>query len=262
MNDLPHGLLRQKREQMGLSLDTVVKELENRGISISIKTLYGYENGVSTPRVNTFIALCDIYKVSDIMGEFGYATSLKLASGDAEWSYDEYNDFFKGTLLEKIYLLLNKGVPSFAGYESQLENCFPSSDKAASFNRLYNLFSALDESAQATVFHTINDLNGNPYGCIEDIDFITLFHRASKSDQDIILAVLDKYRDKFLEESFNYHINGSAKTVVAPASDRASHDIEAELSAYRAELLSQIESQQVGLAGSTASAGSSAGKLA
>jgi len=103
---------------MKLTPEEVVNKLAERSIPISVKTLYGYENGVSTPRVNTFIALCDIYKVSDIMSEFGYATPIKLASGDNEWHYDEYNDFFNGTLLEKIYLLLKKEFRVFLDMRS------------------------------------------------------------------------------------------------------------------------------------------------
>lgn len=221
MNSLPPGMLRQKREQAGLSPEKVVDELAKKGISINVKTLYGYENGVSTPRVNTFIALCSIYRVTDIMGEFGYTTPIKLASGNSEWTYGEYNDFFNANLLEKIYILLEKGVPSFSGYESQLEKCFPPNSKDASFNRLYTLFSALDEQSQAAVFHTISDLNGNPYGCTEDIDFITLFHRASNEDKNVILYILDKYRDKSLEEYLNYHIKDSTNLAAATPNDKA-----------------------------------------
>lgn len=80
MNDLKEGQLRRLRLNSGLSADEVVDMLRYRGIEINSKTLYGYEQGVSTPRVNTFIALCDIYKVHDIMAEFGYGSTDSVIS--------------------------------------------------------------------------------------------------------------------------------------------------------------------------------------
>lgn len=76
MNDLKEGQLRRLRLESGLSAEEVVDMLRLRGIEINSKTLYGYEQGVSTPRVNTFIALCDIYNVRDIMAEFGYSSTV------------------------------------------------------------------------------------------------------------------------------------------------------------------------------------------
>lgn len=171
MNSLPLGLLRQKREQAGLTPEEVVDELGKRGIPINVKTLYGYENGVSTPRVNTFIALCDIYKISDIMGEFGYTSSIKLATGVNEWHLDQYNDFFNATLLGKIFILLHDGVPSFAGYEKQLADCLPSNANAANFDRLYQIFSSLDEPAQGVAFDLMERLARQRYPKISSSDF-------------------------------------------------------------------------------------------
>lgn len=212
------AILREHRNKLHLSGKQVTSILKNEyKIEISEKTLLGYESSVGTPRVNTFLALCKIYHITDVMQEFGYSTPLKLATGESEWTYDEYNDFFKGNLLEKIYLLLKKGVPSFSGYEKQLEECFPPNARMANFDRLYNLFSSLDEASQTAVFHTIDDLKGNPYGCVKDIDFITLFHRACKTDQDIILALLDKYRDKPLEEYLGYSSAAPGASAAAEA---------------------------------------------
>ena len=171
MNSLPLGLLRQKREQAGLTPEEVVDELGKRGIPINVKTLYGYGNGVSTPRVNTFIALCDIYKISDIMGEFGYTSSIKLATGVNEWHLVQLNDFFNATLLGKIFILLHDGVPSFAGYEKQLADCLPSNANAANFDRLYQIFSSLDEPAQGVAFDLMERLARQRYPKISSSDF-------------------------------------------------------------------------------------------
>lgn len=76
--------LRQLRQASGLTAKEVSVLLAHKGIDISEKTLLGYENGVSTPKVNTFLRLCEVYKVTDIMGAFGYdakdtATPLRNA---------------------------------------------------------------------------------------------------------------------------------------------------------------------------------------
>lgn len=153
MNDLPAGILKSLRTRSNLSAEEVVEKLNRRGIEISVKTLYGYESGVSTPRVNTFIALCDIYQVDDIMSEFGYGAKVKLATGESEWHIDMYNDFFNASLLEKIYILLKEGVPSFAGYEQRLEASLPKSSEMANFNKLYNFFMQLNEPGQGAAMY-------------------------------------------------------------------------------------------------------------
>ena len=208
MNSLPNGLLRQKREQAGLSPEEVVNELEKRGIPINVKTLYGYENGVSTPRVNAFIALCDIYKISDIMGEFGYKSSIKLATGPNEWHLDQYNDFFNASLLEKIFILLHDGVPSFAGYEDKLERCLPSNSAAANFDRLYKLFFSLDEAGQGAAFDLMNRLVQQRYPSISQSDFngflISPSENAPKTAFKAIATILNQLDSKDIENLLKF----------------------------------------------------------
>lgn len=64
--------LKELRLKTGLSIKDVRELLENREIKVAENTLYGYENSVSTPTVNIFLALCDIYQVNNILSEFGY----------------------------------------------------------------------------------------------------------------------------------------------------------------------------------------------
>ncbi len=64
--------LRQLRQAQGLTAKEVAEILASKNIDISEKTLLGYENGVSAPKVTTFLRLCEIYRVTDIMGTFGY----------------------------------------------------------------------------------------------------------------------------------------------------------------------------------------------
>ena len=89
------SILRQKRELCGLSVESVVSKLKDFGITISEKALYAYENGTNSPKVNTFIALCKIYNVSDIMSEFGYS-SVPLVPAHEDWTQTQYNDFYDG----------------------------------------------------------------------------------------------------------------------------------------------------------------------
>lgn len=70
--ELMSSTLRQLRQACGLTAKEVSILLAHKGIDISEKTLLGYENGVSTPKVNTFLRLCEVYKVADIMAAFGY----------------------------------------------------------------------------------------------------------------------------------------------------------------------------------------------
>lgn len=89
------AVLKEKRTELKLSGEEVVAKLQAHGIDISIKTLYGYENGVSSPKINTFLCLCDIYGIDDIMNEFGYEYSIaensigKNAAGGALFLSDE-----------------------------------------------------------------------------------------------------------------------------------------------------------------------------
>lgn len=155
------SILRQKRELCGLSVESVVSKLKDFGITISEKALYAYENGTNSPKVNTFIALCKIYNVSDIMSEFGYS-SVPLVPAHEDWTQTQYNDFFNIPFLDKLYFVIRNGVPSFDGYEEQLEDIFPSDADAANFNKLYNLFMQLNEAGQGAALLSLKDLLKDP----------------------------------------------------------------------------------------------------
>ena len=59
-------LLKNKRKQYGLSVKDVLKRLKDRGIEISDKTLYGWESGHRQPDADTFLVLCEIYKINTL----------------------------------------------------------------------------------------------------------------------------------------------------------------------------------------------------
>jgi transcriptional regulator with XRE-family HTH domain len=63
--------LKQRRKELNMSAEDVIKELSYRGITLKEVTLYGYENAVSSPNVNTFLALCAIYHIENVMEYFG-----------------------------------------------------------------------------------------------------------------------------------------------------------------------------------------------
>ena len=146
------SILKQERNLLELTPEQVVSMLSERGIYISAKTLYAYEAGTNLPKVPVFLALCDIYNIRDIMGSFGY--NAPLCIGENEWESDQYEDFFKATLYEKIYLLAKWGIPSFEGYETLMTQPahFVLSDKEI---KLIKMYRAITPEAQEIIDHAL-----------------------------------------------------------------------------------------------------------
>ena len=63
------AFLRDKRLEKKMTGQEVSDKLKMYGINISKTTIWGYEKGVSGPTVPTFIALCRIYEVEDVIAE-------------------------------------------------------------------------------------------------------------------------------------------------------------------------------------------------
>lgn len=82
-------LLRENRKRNGYSVEQVAEKLRERGISISTKALYGYENKVGKPKLNTFVALCDIYGITNLLEALGFSYSVPV-SKKQDLSEDEY----------------------------------------------------------------------------------------------------------------------------------------------------------------------------
>lgn len=149
------AILRQQRNILGLTPDQVVEQLNERGLSISTKALYAYEAGTNLPKVTVFLALCDIYGIRDIMGSFGY--SVPLCIGENEWKPDQYEDFFKATLYEKIYLLAKWGIPSFADYEDLMTQ--PAQIALSDSEiQLIKLYRKLDDRNRESAFTILSSL--------------------------------------------------------------------------------------------------------
>lgn len=64
--------LKQLRKNNNISMEQVIQKLNDYGIQISSKTLYGYENNVSKAPANTVMALAMIYGVGNVLETFGY----------------------------------------------------------------------------------------------------------------------------------------------------------------------------------------------
>ena len=149
-------ILKQRRNLLGFTPEQVVSKLEERGLSISAKALYAYESGTNLPKVPVFMALCDIYEIRDIMGSFGY-TTVPLCTNDTEWESDQYEDFFKCNLHEKVMLLKMWGIPSFSEYEEFMNQPgqFALTNDETRFVRLYR---QLDERNRDAAFSVLEGL--------------------------------------------------------------------------------------------------------
>lgn len=64
------GRLKFRRKELGMSVKDVVVALANLNIIISDKTLYGWESGHRQPDADTFVVLCQIYKIDNMLDYF------------------------------------------------------------------------------------------------------------------------------------------------------------------------------------------------
>ena len=146
------AILKQQRSMHKMTPEQVVSQLGERGFTISVKTLYAYESGTNLPKVPVFIALCDIYEIRDIMGSFGYAT-VPLCTQETDWAPDQYNDFFKESLYDKIVMLKMWGIPSFSGYEEFMKQPgqYALTNDEVRFIRLYRQLDDRNRDAAFTV---------------------------------------------------------------------------------------------------------------
>lgn len=90
--------LKELREQNKLTRKEVSDKLRELDIDISDKTLYGYESGRNSANADMFLALCKIYKCTNVMETFSNSVDDILFSND-EWcvieQYRILDDFGK-----------------------------------------------------------------------------------------------------------------------------------------------------------------------
>lgn len=148
-------VLKEYRNSLGYTPDQVVGYLKEKGHSISVKALYAYESGINMPKLGVFLSLCEIYHINDVMKSFGYSTTPSIFISSEEWPLDYYEDFFNATLFEKIYLLVERGVPSFDGYQDRLTQ---KEINGLSFaeNEIIRKYRALDSKNQAIIQKTLD----------------------------------------------------------------------------------------------------------
>lgn len=88
--------LKTKRKELKFSVKDIVKELSEREINVSEKTVYSWESGHRQPDADTFLVLCDIYNVENLNEEF--PKNKKSPEPDAADSRE----------IEEVYKLLKK----------------------------------------------------------------------------------------------------------------------------------------------------------
>lgn len=66
MKYLIGSILKNMRKNKKLSISDVKHFLHEHDISISEKTIYGWESNSSYPSVDKFLLLCELYEIKDI----------------------------------------------------------------------------------------------------------------------------------------------------------------------------------------------------
>lgn len=73
-------VLKQYRKQNSMSVNDVMMELQNRyQLSVAEKTIYGWESNQAHPTTDTFVALCEIYKIRNIADSFSESAAQKMS---------------------------------------------------------------------------------------------------------------------------------------------------------------------------------------
>lgn len=73
-------MLRYYRKANSFSVQQVVNKLKNEyEISLSPKTIYGWENGQNQPSADNLLVLCKMYKINNILDSLGYEGSPEQA---------------------------------------------------------------------------------------------------------------------------------------------------------------------------------------
>lgn len=70
-------MLKYYRKLMSLSINEVAEYLNENGVPVATKTIYGWESGQTQPDADTLMYLCKLYEIKDILGTFGYKKEQK-----------------------------------------------------------------------------------------------------------------------------------------------------------------------------------------
>lgn len=66
-------MLKYYRKSNNLSVDDVAAYLDECGISVANKTIYGWESCQTQPDADILLYLCKFYRITDVLGTFGYS---------------------------------------------------------------------------------------------------------------------------------------------------------------------------------------------
>lgn len=100
-------VLKKYRKDNQLSVKDVVSLLHERGINVAVKTVYGWESGQASPPVTIFLALCEIYNITDVTAAF---------------SPEKSDTFFHVTHSERILLQAYRKHPEMQKAVNKLLN--------------------------------------------------------------------------------------------------------------------------------------------
>jgi transcriptional regulator with XRE-family HTH domain len=77
-NELIGDTLKKYRKEMGLSVPQVAAIMEqNYHMKVATKTIYGWESNQCYPPTQKMIALCEIYRISDLSSSFSQKKDTK-----------------------------------------------------------------------------------------------------------------------------------------------------------------------------------------
>lgn len=149
--DMIAGTLKVLRKRTNMTAKDASFALKEYGFNISAKTIYGYENSVSSPNADVFIALCQIYKCNNILEEFSDSTNVFFTN--REWNVIER--YMRNLNSEGQQRLINYAEDLIASGKYKPEHMKPSARE-----------SIYDISSASTVMKVAD--NHSPY--MSDID--------------------------------------------------------------------------------------------
>ena len=120
--------LKKARLSSGYSVKEAVELFHRNSITISEKTLYGWERGIRTPDADVFLTICKIYHVdsiSDFLGQESDVSPQYLNEMNAKYlSLDEHGRKVVDMLLEEEFKRAHPIVPLhtvFTGPEEEIQ---------------------------------------------------------------------------------------------------------------------------------------------
>lgn len=73
--------LRDRRQELKLSVKEVAEYLAREGKTVSVKTIYGWEKAYSQPDADTLMLLCRFYGITNVLAAFGYNEPERKSNG-------------------------------------------------------------------------------------------------------------------------------------------------------------------------------------